>query len=862
MAAYQKCLQDLKHWQTIAETSYGYNLTERANGLSNKNVSVSNEVSYEENTSNSGPPVLTVEVFDHIEVANNKPFEVLLEEKLREENGAVPNDFSNNCKPKKPFLKKGTGLNRFKSSINYANHSTNKRRVKKLTGLKGLKIAHRSPSRSEVSPKQFSFDLTPLKIPEVSIKPKTKWSTSESFNKIIESPTKILRKSPRDEKQSSLAEGDGLGVLEWVPPVLETDDPKVDSVKKSGAIMSRINEFAKRKFGLGNRKNSADRESPNTTPTKFETTDNQDLQIFEALEKRADNSSFCSTNSSVLRILSSTPRSLKSTKNKEELSPTKPQSTSSTPKAKIELENKLKLLDEKTEVINNFISKLKLIKENETDDSTRADLDSEDIWSSTGGSLSYSSSPDQFSNLNTTPKVKENFENTSFNSTLNQNCVECDKRMNEISKKDATIKKLKEENDRVNDYSKNLRKDREELNRKIRKLEEDFDEEKANLMEDVEDLHKKLQREKQIFESYKKNVHNIRKDQDDLTHLRQELIETKELLKLKETKNGATTARLRSQLKILEKENNDLKTQVEKLNRDNAKLKANQNLSRRPSETKMLSEINKNLAKLTEETKKTQNVGNGSEKILKKTEKKENINISRKASFPQENTSDELTSMESTVFGNLSLEKQYENVFGQLPAQNSSLNESKKEKIETILPDGSRQIKYSNGNVKNISADGANIVVKYYNNDIKETDTIKNIVKYFYSINNTWHTTFDDGTEYIEFPSGQSEKKYADGRCEIFYADGVMQTKFNDGKEEVKYTDGSVLNIDSNGRRVLVLPNGQKEIHTETEKRREYPDGTVKILYPDGSQETRYSNGRIRKKDPSGILILDTKIDE
>lgn len=41
-------------------------------------------------------------------------------------------------------------------------------------------------------------------------------------------------------------------------------------------------------------------------------------------------------------------------------------------------------------------------------------------------------------------------------------------------------------------------------------------------------------------------------------------------------------------------------------------------------------------------------------------------------------------------------------------------------------------------------------------------------------------------------------------------------------------------------------------------QQREYPDGTIKILYSNGAQETRYASGRVRLKDESGNLVMDS----
>ncbi|KOX76822.1 Centromere protein J [Melipona quadrifasciata] len=114
-------------------------------------------------------------------------------------------------------------------------------------------------------------------------------------------------------------------------------------------------------------------------------------------------------------------------------------------------------------------------------------------------------------------------------------------------------------------------------------------------------------------------------------------------------------------------------------------------------------------------------------------------------------------------------------------------------------------------------------------------------IKYFYASTHTWHTTMPDGLEILEFADGQVERRLLNGTVEVSFPD-----------------DGTLIKILTNGEKILTLPNGQCEIHTDTHKRREYPDGTIKLIYLDGTQETRYSNGRIRFKDKDGNLIRDS----
>lgn len=183
-------------------------------------------------------------------------------------------------------------------------------------------------------------------------------------------------------------------------------------------------------------------------------------------------------------------------------------------------------------------------------------------------------------------------------------------------------------------------------------------------------------------------------------------------------------------------------------------------------------------------------------------------------------------------------------------------------KREIINPDGSRDIWYANGNVKKISTNGMVIRMLYFNKDIKETNINEGTVKYYYANTNTWHTTYLDGLEVIEFPSGQVEHHHPNGMIEIHYPNNSVKflnlPEEQDKLEEWRFADGSTVIQKRNGDRVLIMPNGQKETHSKDTKRREYPDGTVKIVYTDGRQETRYSNGRVRLKDKDGKLIIDS----
>ncbi|XP_053617498.1 centromere protein J [Plodia interpunctella] len=191
----------------------------------------------------------------------------------------------------------------------------------------------------------------------------------------------------------------------------------------------------------------------------------------------------------------------------------------------------------------------------------------------------------------------------------------------------------------------------------------------------------------------------------------------------------------------------------------------------------------------------------------------------------------------------------------------TSLSKTNLNPTETLKPDGSKELRFPNGNVKYISADGLYSKFIYYNGDIKENFYNEGRIKYFYAETKTFHTTHADGLEVLEFPDGQVEKRYKDGSSEIRLPNGSVRyfdPKNKHVREEWRFPDGAALTVAADGEQRIVFPNGQLEVHAKDHKRREFPDGTVKLVYNDGTSETRYASGRVRIKNKHGHLIMDS----
>lgn len=240
-----------------------------------------------------------------------------------------------------------------------------------------------------------------------------------------------------------------------------------------------------------------------------------------------------------------------------------------------------------------------------------------------------------------------------------------------------------------------------------------------------------------------------KQQREELSNLRRDLADARETMKLKEAKNGMTQARLRNQIKQFEKENLNLKNEVEKLTREMAKLNARQKNT--PRDNKILMEINKNVTKLAQEKKQEKNKLADASKL--------------ETSDTNDGSLTDLSNFRDFSFVNV--EKRYQDVFES--NRNCSLNDSKKsgkfkifyvfkrkfdmtDKVERFLTDGSKEIKYNDGKIKIVSPDGNLITVKYVNGDQKRMSLIEGTVRYFYSEKNITQTTYPDGCETIEYP--------------------------------------------------------------------------------------------------------------
>ncbi|CAH0595308.1 unnamed protein product [Chrysodeixis includens] len=657
----------------------------------------------------------------------------------------------------------------------------------------------------------------------------------------------------------------------------------------------------------------------------------------------------------------------------------------------------------------------------------------------------------------------ESQDNTlTENDVIKANMVEMNAKL--VATSDLLKDRLNELEDEIETFRKensSLAKLREEVDQDKQKFyeekaafEQKFNEEKVLAEYYLAEEKEKLNKQKQMYERYVREMRGRlnKKEKDEVTNLKKEINDLKDEIRLKDAKSTSTIARLRNQIKIMEKEKKDLQEEVEKLKNQNRRIQHSNEITRRMTNIKYLEEINKKLTNMSTKDSRTEvstdpdvkykayeierqsrirkvvpvakgtmraraksvpnlnvtsryakyfsqrdtmshidhdhtlanveryrnsedenfeaasdnnsneslngddddNEANNLEKIymerFRSTSPKSNrssgsnsnfdfplttkpdLNENTKGFFIQKSSSGSSRNSKSprrtispclTAETNMNRSKSPVSILSNkskdkspishtsvdyVPSHsssNSSRNRSKspvssynnssiksltvihneqyRDKLMSLSPepsvsktsftktslnpteyrkpDGSRELRFPNGNVKIISADGKYSKFVYYNGDVKENFYSEGRIKYYYAETKTFHTTHADGLEVLEFPDGQVEKRYKDGSSEIRLPNGSVRyfdPKNEHVREEWRFPDGAALTVAASGEQRIVFSNGQVEVHAKDHKRREFPDGTVKLVYNDGTSETRYSSGRVRIKDKHGNLIMDS----
>lgn len=341
-----------------------------------------------------------------------------------------------------------------------------------------------------------------------------------------------------------------------------------------------------------------------------------------------------------------------------------------------------------------------------------------------------------------------------------------------------------------------------------RTAQEQLEEERVRFAMYMHDEQTKLMNERDDMDRRAKELQRpTRTERDEIVKLREQCANHDKELANREQKHVAAQARIRAQLRTVESNFKGLQFEVENLRRENKKLETENVRLRRQSNTKMLHEINKNIAKLAPATTSAsppptttssqphqpaaasrscsnrnahktvvakvtmQRGGESRHRIrsksvpnLQRSEKvSHSTGTSPNTSDAENGFSDDEDGCDQNI-GYFGMNSQIIKPSTKAIAADMSINNTNSSSGSTTTagasslkriidnPDGSKDIWYPNGNLKKISADSMLVRMLYYNRDIKETNVAEGTIKYYYAETNTWHTTYTNGLEILEFP--------------------------------------------------------------------------------------------------------------
>lgn len=477
----------------------------------------------------------------------------------------------------------------------------------------------------------------------------------------------------------------------------------------------------------------------------------EELNMFELLENKVENSSFCSTESSFLRF--SGQRSDNQNNVENNLLKIEKPIISDISENCSEDEREEEEEETKPSIHVRFSENVIV---NEVDDSS-----SETGSIFTKNDVNHSSTPNEKSNF-PAPQLSRLIPNKNFieekSEILKQRLEDLEAEIETFRQHNSVLTKLKQDHEL----------DRIQLENQFQEMEDRLNDERIQMEVYLNDERLKIKEDKEKYEKLiKQSKTPNRSERNEITKLKEELTELQKQIKENDSKHVSATARLRAQIRNFEKEIKDKDSETDSLKRETKKIELENTKLKRESSNKVLQQINKNIEKLSPLINGTSNEPATNTKRSKVFNETARTPVVAKVISHRSDYSSNLKRKTKSVadLPDLSLENSEESCDDsstedeESPSLLTQINSTLKKKEADVNlnreienPDGSKDIWYPNGNIKKISADGMILKMLYFNKDIKETNITDGIVKYYYAETNTWQTTYLTGLEILEFP--------------------------------------------------------------------------------------------------------------
>lgn len=398
-------------------------------------------------------------------------------------------------------------------------------------------------------------------------------------------------------------------------------------------------------------------------------------------------------------------------------------------------------------------------------------------------------------------------------------------------------RKIEELNKEIRKY-KNKNKTLEEDKKKVMKLKKKVEEDKL--------LVDKLKADRADFENYKqKELEKIKrekaltkrnakayratankKDKETIDNLKKEMRVIRDQASTKEKKLKDALERRKRIIEELKGENEELRGQVdfyEKMRMGKSKKKEKGKAKKKEEESDEESEEGESEEESeSEEEENVKSLKTAVDKLSKKKAKKGEVKKflgefyeGFENPIPNVNKGTLKINNENYKFDENTHFKKYKwNRENDLKVVQEEESEGK---VYKTFADGRKEIKFSNGAVKEIMPDGYIIgrkltEVHFVNSDIKQTLPDGTVI-YFYSEHETTQITLpNNNLDIYRFPNAQVEFHFKNGNKQIKFQDGTEKFVYKNGEEFTVYADNTLQLVNKEGVKVIKHSDSNQEI--------------------------------------------------
>lgn len=804
-----------------------------------------------------------------------KDFKTLLEDKIKNNDAGIVVQKNNKnvakkAAPPKPrkFLKRGQGMSRFNLTPDDI-------------GL--AKRAGRRREAARAKPPITLRDVSPLRLPDSKVKsnvvqPSPEYSHEESL------PKKELDVSPKNGVRSPISQEGSKHTWGFL---LEEEQERYRRLLRS---RSPDREASQNSAGPPHDWSDYSRPSPLDKIRSFKESAEQNL--FDLLERKVDNSSFCSTSSFIARATGATGTDTP-TASRDYLH-TFPHVLSLKPGL-----TDIQTMDNLDSSRDSFVLKTDNSCDNPQDDTDPASSGNDEYSESTDTEQSSRKSSVSQGISTSTPNQRQNRSNlrdkvlkimicqdsnasefkilqdeinpSAGETTLIQsedNDASVDIKSSKVRDLDIAAKaellkaRLRELQQEI-DIFKNENESLAQIKSKLELEKENFLKEKAEaetrLNEDkivseyyLAEEKEKLAKQKLLYDRHIKDMksNSAKKEREEIALLKKELNDLKENAKVRDSKVGAAQSRLRNQIKVLEGQNSELKLEADKLKKDNIRLRSANIRSQRLSNINSLAEINKSLALFSLHNKMT-DVDVDAEVVFPELKEEKRPN-SRKSSTVTKATviKHKVPMQRSKSVPNLAPTSRYAKFFSQRDQECKQQKEqqgyglysnSSEDSDDSILPDTHIEHSYPYS-TKDILSELPEVREERKSDSISRRNSLKQLLNSDSNedriIEQMYAEKFECGTNSgnksrLAEPSVEERKTpFQDNSTDHVVIDRV------DGSKEIKFTNGNtkIVSADESYSKFVYYNGDIKETF--------YNEGTIKYYYKEvNTHHTTYKDG-------------------